>query len=76
MQDTLDTRDHDLLVRLDTKLDALSALFTEVRMSVSAKAESSRVDAIEKLVNAINNKIYSAMGGLAVLQVCIHLFWK
>ena len=75
-QDLLDTRDHDLLVRLDTKLDVLSAAFSEVRASVAAKADTVRVDRLEALIHSMNNKIYAAMGALGAVQVLIHLLWK
>jgi nicotinate-nucleotide pyrophosphorylase len=40
-------RDHDLLVRLDTKLDALTASLNDMRLQVSLKADSTRVDKLE-----------------------------
>lgn len=42
-----DPRDHDLLVRLDTKLDLLTSAFLEIKLSVAAKADSSRLDKLE-----------------------------
>jgi hypothetical protein len=40
-------RDHDLLVRLDTKLDALTNTLTEMRMQISLKADTARIDKLE-----------------------------
>lgn len=70
------SNDHDLLVRLDTKLDALSAAFAKVETAVANKADTSRVEKLENQVDGMRSKIYSATGGLAVLQCVIHFLWK
>lgn len=67
--------DHDLLVRLDTKLDALTASFQEVKTALASKADASRVEKLENVVEGIRSKVYTAAGGLAVLQFVIHLLW-
>lgn len=63
--------DHDLLVRLDTKMDTLGGQIAEVKASLDKKAESGRVDKLEDAVEQIRSKIYYATGGLAVLQVVL-----
>jgi hypothetical protein len=84
--------DHDLLVRLDTKLDTLSTLFAEVRSGLALKADASRVekleaqistkanwDRAEKLegkVEALQMKVYMACGAVALLQFGLHWLVK
>ena len=68
------TSDHDLLVRLDAKLDALSVQFSEVRSSVSTKAEAGRVDRLEAQINSMEHKVYMATGGLLSLQIILKFF--
>ncbi len=68
--------DHDLLVRLDTKLDVLSATFHETRLAVGSKAEAVRLEKLELIVSAMQNKIYWGMGALAAVQVAAHFLIK
>jgi hypothetical protein len=68
--------DHDLLVRLDTKLDALSLSFAEVKIAVAAKADASRVEKLEASVEVLKTKAYGAAGALAALQFVLHWFLK
>jgi hypothetical protein len=53
-------RDRDLLVRLDAKLDGLSGAFSDVRMAVGLKADTSRVDKLERQIEEIQTKAITA----------------
>ncbi len=68
--------DHDLLVRLDTKLDVLAVSFNEVRLSVGAKAETVRLEKLEHVVTDIQKKVYWAAGILTAAQFAAHYFLK
>jgi CheY-like chemotaxis protein len=65
--------DHDLLVRLDTKLDLLSVQVNEVRVQVASKADMStiepRIAKIEARLDSQQRTVYMMLGGLAVLEV-------
>ncbi len=63
--------DHDLLVRLDAKLDVLSASFGEMKSSVSGKADAQRVDKLEIRQEATERKMYMIVGGLAALEFAL-----
>jgi hypothetical protein len=76
-------QDHDLLVRLDTKMDALSTQFTEARVALALKADLSRVEALEcstaanrELIEELRRKLYGVGCVLGVLQVGLHWFLK
>jgi len=60
--------DHSLLVRLDTKLDLLSASFGEIKMAVQQKAENERVDKLESRLETTEKRVYMMLGGLAVVE--------
>ena len=72
--------DHDLLIRLDAKLDALSAAFADIKTSLSGKAEGThltelkvRVDKLEGRTGNSEKKIAMIAGGLIVIDVVIGL---
>ncbi len=85
------TTDHDLLVRLDTKLDLVSIQLNEARVKMGMKADSARVDKLERLVDGkseskaltdlsgvvdgIKSKVLMATGALAVLQFLLQKLW-
>lgn len=50
------TTDHDLLVRLETKLDGVTSQLSEARGLLSTKADSSRVEKLEKQLDEIQAK--------------------
>jgi hypothetical protein len=68
--------DHDLLVRVDTKLDMLAGSFSEVKNSVNTKAENTRVDKLENRMELTERKVYMATGGIVVLQVLLSVLPK
>lgn len=68
--------DHDLLVRLDTKLDVLAISFNETRLAVGSKAEAARLEKLEVAVDGIKAKIYWAAGALTAAQFAIHFLLK
>lgn len=79
--------DHDVLIRLDanfaahtklveTKLEGITGLLTELRAAVATKADAPRVEKLEGVVEGIKTKVATAAGGLAALQFVIHLLWK
>lgn len=70
---TTTTNDHDLLVRLDTKLDALSASFAEVKIAVAGKADSVRVEKLELAMDSVKGKLYTIGGSLGAMQLGVEL---
>jgi polyhydroxyalkanoate synthesis regulator phasin len=54
------SRDHDLLVRLDTKLDGLSSHFLDVRRMLNSKADAARVEKLERQIEEIQTKAIAA----------------
>lgn len=69
-------RDHDLLVRLDTKLDQLSADFREMKTSLSGKADAARVDKLESQVEDTKRRLYMMAGGLVVIEALLRYAGK
>ena len=75
--------DHDLLVRLDAKLDGLSTQFSEVKATIHQKADTVRVEKLDLLVDKLEtrldsneHKLYMLLGGVAVLEVVLKIVWK
>jgi hypothetical protein len=68
--------DHDLLVRLDTKLDRMSDDFKEVKDSVRGKAEIIRVEKIELRLDDTQRKLYMVTGGLVVVEALLRWIGK
>lgn len=68
--------DHDLLVRLDTKLDQLSTDFREVKESVRGKADSLRVEKVETRLDETQRKLYMISGGLIVVESLLRWIGK
>lgn len=75
--------DHDLLVRLDTKLDALSLSFQELKATVNSKADISRVDRLEersdlqdRRLDAHDRKLAMFAGGCLVFEVVSRFLFK
>jgi hypothetical protein len=75
--------DHDLLVRLDTKLDALTAAFQELKTTVNSKADSSRVARLEeradnqdKRLDGHDKKLAMFAGGWLVFEALAKILWK
>lgn len=66
------TSDHDLLVRLDTKLDTLATQLTEARTLVSNKVDAAafepRISKLETKVDWNSKTTYMLIGGLMVAE--------
>jgi CheY-like chemotaxis protein len=69
------SNDHDLLVRLDTKLDLLSVQLNEVRVQVAGKADAATLDPriakLEQRLESQQRTVYMMLGGLAVLELLL-----
>jgi hypothetical protein len=68
--------DHDLLVRLDGKVDGLSVLVGELRADLPRKADAHRVDKLESELDTVKARLYALTGGLAALQAVFHWLLK
>ncbi len=75
--------DHDLLVRLDTKLDALTAGFQDLKLTVNSKADSTRVDRLEsradgqdKRLDGHDKKLAMFAGGLIVFEFVARFLFR
>lgn len=68
--------DHDLLVRLDTKLDALTGTIGEMKTALPLKADAGRVDKLEARVERSDRKLYTIAGGLAAAELFLRLFFQ
>jgi hypothetical protein len=75
--------DHDLLVRIDEKLGALSEAFLELKESVKAKADTGRVDRLEgradvteKRLDGHDKKLAMLAGGLIVFEALARWLFK
>ncbi len=78
------SNDHDLLVRLDVKLDLVSVQLNEARVLVAAKADRETLeprfvkiekdlDECRKKQEWTTNRMYMIVGGLVVLEVLLKL---
>ncbi len=83
MEQTTAIEERDLLIRLDTKMDALQASFTEMKASVNSKAEAERVKELETKVEKIDErqresskKLYMICGGIAALELLLKTLSK
>jgi hypothetical protein len=78
--------DHDLLVKLDVKLDMMAATLNEARLSVGGKADSAQIEQrISKLESTTNDrftrgdnkhdalsiKVYMLVGGVVAIEVLL-----
>lgn len=72
--------DHDLLVRLDVKLDLVSLQLNEARVQMVGKAETAqlepRLSKIEQRVEFSQKTTYMIVGGLMVVQVLLRFLIK
>ena len=80
-EQTIDGR--DLLIRLDTKMDALQASFTEMKAAVNSKAEAERVKDLETRVEKLDErqregskKLYMICGGITALELILKVLAK
>lgn len=75
-----ESSDHDLLVRLDVKLDLVSLQLNEARVQMVGKAETAqlepRLGKIEQRVESSQKTMYMIVGGLMVVEVLIRVFFK
>jgi CheY-like chemotaxis protein len=69
------SNDHDLLVRLDVKLDLVSVQLNEARVLLAAKADREtiepRLQKIESSVADLGRKVAMIVGGLLVIEVAL-----
>lgn len=70
----MDDRDHDLLLRVDTKLDNLIESFAKVEIAVAAKADTERVSKLEERVTSLQAKVFTAGGAVSALQFALQFY--
>ena len=77
---TTKNSDHDLLVRLDTKLDLVSIQFNEVRTQMVGKADHALVDArigkVETKLDFVLRNMYMFGGALLAVELVLKYLLK
>jgi hypothetical protein len=72
--------DHDLLVRIDVRLDMVTVQLNEARALVSAKADQEtlepRLTKIEGRLDSVILKVAMIAGGLIVIEALFNHFGK
>jgi CheY-like chemotaxis protein len=74
------SNDHDVLIRVETKLDLVSVQLAEVRGQISGKVEQAvlepRLAKVEAKAEAMEKKMYMIIGGLIVIEILLKLLGK